>query len=70
MNYSIQILEVRRRDHIATANALELRIGEMLDPNSEAAIDRVRTHRLHAEELARAILLLRQSNVVNIEASG
>lgn len=69
MNYPIEILTKLWRDHIATANAMELRMGKMLDPDSEAAVDRVRTHRLKAEELGRAISLLEQSNVVNIKGS-
>jgi hypothetical protein len=67
MKYPIEILQQRRRDHIATANALELKMADMLDPNTDAAIDNVRKHRLKAEELQRAIIVLDRNNVTNIE---
>ena len=67
MKYTIEVLSKLRRDHLGAASALELQMAEMLDPNTEAAIDRIRQHRLHAEELHRAILVLQSSNVVNIE---
>jgi len=67
MKYAIDLLDKCRRDHIATANALELKMGEMLDPHTEASIDRVRKHRLQAEELARAVAVLKASGVVSIE---
>ncbi len=67
MNYAIQILQKHRRDHIATANALELQMAKMLEPNTEATVDKVREYRLKAEGLQRAIAVLEQSNIVNIE---
>lgn len=68
MKYTIAVLAKHRRDLIATANARELKMGEMLDPHTEAAIDEVRLYRLRAEELQRAIAVLEASgDVVSIE---
>jgi hypothetical protein len=70
VKHAIELLQKHRRDHIATANALERKMGEMLDPNTEAAIDRIRQHRLLAEELQRAIVTLNSSTATNIEDAG
>lgn len=67
MKYAIEILDKQRRDHLATANAIELRMAKMLDPHTEATADTVRKHRLQAEELQKAIAVLGSSDVVNIE---
>lgn len=67
MRYAVELLEKRRRDHLATANALELKMGEMLEPNTEASVDVIRGHRVRAEELKRAVAVLNASDVVSIE---
>lgn len=67
MKYSIDLLQRQANDHLATANAIELRMGRMLEPRTEAAVDVVRKHRLRAEELRRAIAILKSSNIENIE---
>lgn len=68
MKYAIAVLEKHRRDLLATANAAELKMAEMLDPHTEATIDQIRSHRLHAEELQRSIAILNaNSDVVSIE---
>lgn len=69
MKYTIDVLRGHRRDLLATANELELRMGRMLDPHTEAAIDQIRTYRVRAEEIGRAIALLEQSNILNMEPS-
>lgn len=58
MIYAIKLLDRVRRDHLATANELEMRMGQMLDPHTEAAVDTIRAHRIKAEELQRAIVRL------------
>lgn len=68
MEYTITLLAKHRRDLIATANELEMRMGKMLDPHTEATVDKVRQHRLRAEEIQRAIAILEKNDgVVSIE---
>lgn len=68
MKYAIAVLDHHRRDLLATANAAELKMAEMLDPHTETTIDQIRMHRLHAEELQRSIAILNaNADVVSIE---
>ena len=67
MQYVKTILNKHRRDLLATANAAELKLAEILDPHTEATVDQIRLYRVRAEEIARAIAILEQSDVVSIE---
>lgn len=62
MDKAINILDKRRRDLLGAANSLELRMGEMLDPHTEATVDQVRAMRVEAEEMQRAIAVLREAS--------
>lgn len=68
MDYAIEILNTRRRDHLAAASGLEAKIGGRDGPGYEAELDSVRHHRVRAEELERAIAVLRKNaHIVNAE---